>query len=173
MKRFYPRRILHELPPLRGPLHRPELKTATSSRLQGEYPNPSPGVMEETGYLSFALQCRHCEDAPCLNLHTGPCAETGERGGLADEERCVGAGCASWLSFRVISRNVEGKRVISKCNLCQGKKSRVREELSNEAIVFEEENEIRHRRKRACRDRRVEGFGRPTQGRITVISDEG
>jgi len=38
-----------------------------------EYPRPISRVhVEEEGYLSFALQCRHCEDATCIeNCMTG------------------------------------------------------------------------------------------------------
>ena len=34
---------------------------------KGEYPKVLPRVIvEEKGHLSFAMQCRHCEDAPCV-----------------------------------------------------------------------------------------------------------
>lgn len=34
---------------------------------RGEEPRPVSGIyFEEKGSVSFALQCRHCEDAPCL-----------------------------------------------------------------------------------------------------------
>jgi carbon-monoxide dehydrogenase iron sulfur subunit len=41
--------------------------------------------------------------------------------------------------FGVISRTVEGKKVISKCNLCEGEEMPVCvKNCPNEAIVFEE-----------------------------------
>ena len=112
---------------------------------KGEYPKPLSRVLvEEKGYLSFALQCRHCEDAPCLEACiTGAMRRDPESGAvLVDEEKCVGCWmCIMVCPFGVISRNVEGKRVISKCNLCRGEEIPVCvKNCPNEAIVFEEES---------------------------------
>jgi carbon-monoxide dehydrogenase iron sulfur subunit len=111
---------------------------------KGEYPKPIARVLvEEQGYLSFALQCRHCEDAPCLEACITGAMQRDPKSGavLADEEKCVGCWmCIMVCPFGVISRNVEGKRVISKCNLCQGEEIPVCvKHCPNEAIVFEEE----------------------------------
>jgi carbon-monoxide dehydrogenase iron sulfur subunit len=111
---------------------------------KGEYPKPLARVqVEQRGYLSFALQCRHCEDAPCLEACLTGAMQRERKTGtiLCDEDRCVGCWmCMMVCPFGVISRNVEGKRVISKCNLCHGAESPVCvKNCPNEAIVFEEE----------------------------------
>ncbi len=111
---------------------------------KGEYPKPQARLrVEEKGHLSFALQCRHCEDAPCLEacLTGAMRREPSTDAVLCDEERCVGCWmCVMVCPFGVISRNVEGGRVISKCNLCKGEEMPVCvKNCPNEAIVYEEE----------------------------------
>ncbi|HID95533.1 MAG TPA: 4Fe-4S dicluster domain-containing protein [Candidatus Latescibacteria bacterium] len=110
---------------------------------KGEYPKPQPRlIVEEKGYLSFALQCRHCEDAPCLEACiTGAMYRDRETGAvLCDEDRCVGCWmCIMVCPFGVISRNLEGKKVASKCDLCMGEETPVCvRNCPNEAIVYEE-----------------------------------
>jgi len=111
---------------------------------KGEYPKPLPRVVvEQKGYLSFALQCRHCDDAPCLEAClTGAMYRDPKTGAvLAHEEKCVGCWmCIMVCPFGIISRTGEGKKVISKCNLCEGEETPVCvKNCPNEAIVFEEE----------------------------------
>jgi len=104
-----------------------------------------PGVqVEQSGYVSFALQCRHCEEAPCIEacmtgaMHRDP----GTGAVLCDQDRCVGC----WMCIMVcpvgaIHRGTD-RRVASKCDLCMG------EELPacvancpNEALVYEDDDE--------------------------------
>ncbi len=99
-------------------------------------------VVEEQGYLSFALQCRHCEEAPCVEacitgaMHRDP--ETNAI--LCDQEKCVGCWmCVMVCPFGVIKRDMEIKQVASKCDLCQGEEVPVCvRNCPNEAITFEE-----------------------------------
>lgn len=99
--------------------------------------------VEEMGYHSFALQCRHCEDAPCIEAcMTGAMSRDPETGAvLCDTERCVGC----WMCIMVcpvgaIKRGAR-EQIASKCDLCMG------EELPacvancpNEALVLEDED---------------------------------
>lgn len=110
---------------------------------KGEYPKAQPRlVVEEEGYQSFALQCRHCEDAPCLEAcMTGAMHRDSKTGAvICDEERCVGCWmCIMVCPFGVIARNTEGKKVASKCDLCNGETKPVCVlHCPNEAIVCEE-----------------------------------
>lgn len=91
---------------------------------QREHPRPLPRVrVEEEGYVSFALQCRHCSEAPCIeNCMTGALyRDEATQAVLCSEERCVGC-CMCILScpFGVIRRESQEKKVISKCDLCGG-----------------------------------------------------
>jgi len=110
---------------------------------KGEYPKPlSRLLVEEQEYLSFALQCRHCEDAPCLEACMTGAMHRNEQTGavICDEDKCVGCWmCIMVCPFGVISRNTEGKKAASKCDLCLGEKTPVCvQHCPNEAIVFEE-----------------------------------
>ena len=100
--------------------------------------------VEESGYVSFALQCRHCDEAPCIEacmtgaMHRDP--ETGAV--LSDQDRCVGC----WMCIMVcpvgaIQRGKEGT-VASKCDLCMGEEfPACVANCPNEAIVLEEVEE--------------------------------
>lgn len=110
---------------------------------KGEDPKPQPRIIiEEKGHLSFALLCRHCEDAPCLEACiTGAMHRDEETGAvICDEEKCVGCWmCIMLCQFGVIARNLEEKKVASKCDLCLGEeKPYCVINCPNEAIVLEE-----------------------------------
>jgi carbon-monoxide dehydrogenase iron sulfur subunit len=99
-------------------------------------------VFEQKGYLTFALQCRHCKDAPCLDACiTGAMYRDKKTGAvLSDENKCVGCYmCIMSCPFGVVKRNVGTKKIISKCDLCKGEDMPVCvKNCPNEAIVFKE-----------------------------------
>ncbi len=104
-----------------------------------------PGIqVERSGYHSFAVQCRHCEDAPCIEAcMTGAMYRDPETGAvLCDTDRCVGC----WMCIMVcpvgaIARGADGK-VVSKCDLCIGEDVPVCvENCPNEALVLEDDDE--------------------------------
>ncbi len=99
-------------------------------------------VVEEQGYLSFALQCRHCDEAPCVEACiTGAMQRDEETNAvLCDEDKCVGCWmCIMVCPFGVIKRDLEEKKVASKCDLCLGEEIPVCvRNCPNEAITFEE-----------------------------------
>ncbi|MFC2075787.1 4Fe-4S dicluster domain-containing protein [candidate division KSB1 bacterium] len=107
-----------------------------------EHETAVPAIqVEESGIVSFALQCRHCDDAPCLEacitgaMHRDP--ETGTI--LCDTEACVGCWmCVMVCPLGAVNRGRE-HRVASKCDLCLDEGSPVCvENCPNEAIVYEE-----------------------------------
>src|SRR4030042_2090408 len=88
-----------------------------------------PGVqVEQSGYVSCALQCRHCEDAPCIEAcMTGAMRRDPVSGAvLCDTDQCVGC----WMCIMVcpvgaIKRGAPATarsqaRVASKGDLCRG-----------------------------------------------------
>src|SRR3972149_2297697 len=55
--------------------------------------------VEQSGYTSFALQCRHCDEAPCVEAcMTGAMRRDPHTGAvIAQPERCVGC----WMCIMV------------------------------------------------------------------------
>jgi carbon-monoxide dehydrogenase iron sulfur subunit len=101
-----------------------------------------PGVVvEASGKTSFALQCRHCDDAPCLEacitgaMHREPASGAV----LCDADRCVGCWmCVMVCPAGAVRRGAQDK-VASKCDLCAGQTAPVCvQNCPNEAISYEE-----------------------------------
>jgi len=102
----------------------------------------APAVrVEEMGYTSFALQCRHCTDAPCLEACLTGAMYRDETTGavLWDQDKCIGCWmCIMVCPIGAIKRGTE-HRIMSKCNLCYDEGFPVCvENCPNEAIVYEE-----------------------------------
>jgi len=101
-----------------------------------------PGIQVEEGErVSFALQCRHCVDAPCIEACiTGAMHRDSESGAIVcDEERCVGCwSCIMVCPAGAVRRGRE-RRVASKCDLCMGESTPVCVEgCPNEALIYED-----------------------------------
>ncbi|PKM83409.1 MAG: 4Fe-4S ferredoxin [Firmicutes bacterium HGW-Firmicutes-14] len=99
--------------------------------------------VEENKPVSFALQCRHCEDAPCTRACiTGAMHRDYHSGAVInDEERCVGCWtCIIACPYGAIRRDESGKKVAAKCDLCSAKEGEPAcvANCPNDALVFEE-----------------------------------
>lgn len=110
-------------------------------RMEG--PHLMPRVLvEESGPISFALQCRQCEEPSCLEACISGAMHRDERTGavLCDESKCVGC----WMCIMVcpagaIRRNLFGTRIASKCDLCYGSEvPACVAHCPNEALTYEE-----------------------------------
>ncbi len=86
-----------------------------------ETPTPQSRVsVEIAGDVSVPLQCRHCEDAPCVAICPTKAIEKlgTEEPGLIKEELCIGGKwCILVCPFGVIKLSRDGRR-ITKCDLC-------------------------------------------------------
>ena len=77
-------------------------------------------IVEAAGELAVPIQCRHCEDAPCITVcPTGAIHRHGTHDPvLIDREHCIGCRfCMMVCPFGVIDLTRDGKAVI-KCDLC-------------------------------------------------------
>lgn len=84
--------------------------------------------VEPAGQLAVPLQCRHCEDAPCVRVcPSGALSRTSEAEPvLVDQQKCIGcAFCVEACPFGVIlivpcsaAGASGGGRAIIKCDLC-------------------------------------------------------
>lgn len=87
-----------------------------------EQPRPLSRVLvEEQRPVSFALQCRHCDDAPCVAACiTGAMTKDEETGAVMHgSDKCVGCWmCIMVCPYGAVQRDLNGKKVVSKCDLC-------------------------------------------------------
>ncbi|WP_044349187.1 4Fe-4S dicluster domain-containing protein [Dethiosulfatarculus sandiegensis] len=101
-------------------------------------------TVETSGPVSFAVQCRHCEDAYCLEAcMTGAIALDPETGRIThDADRCVGC----WMCIMVCPngalRTNPAHHVVAGCDLCieTGTPACV-EACPNEALYIEGDDE--------------------------------
>ena len=125
--------------------------------------NPPPAArvsVEAVAGAAIPLQCRHCEDAPCVTvcptraLHR----QMQDQPVLIDEERCIGCKlCVMVCPFGVIALRPEGK-VALKCDLClnrveQGERPACVSACPTGALEFVSLDEVaRRKRKQAAAD---------------------
>ncbi len=87
-----------------------------------EYPRPQKRVMVEScGQTNLPLQCRHCEDAPCVRVcPTAALVKEGVEGPvLLEDDLCIGCKwCVLACPFGVIIAAPDD-RVMIKCDLCR------------------------------------------------------
>ena len=99
-------------------------------------------LVEEKDAVSFAVQCRHCEDAPCVDACMAGAMHVHEGDGavLHDPDKCVGCWmCVMVCPYGAIQRDLRGRKIASKCDLCGGEDVPVCvANCPNEALVFEE-----------------------------------
>jgi anaerobic carbon-monoxide dehydrogenase iron sulfur subunit len=97
-------------------------------------------VFEEQGYTTFALQCRHCPDAPCVEACLTSAMYKDKKGAvLHNKDKCVGCWmCIMVCPFGVIKPDLANKKVASKCDNCEGRDTPACvEHCPNEAIKLE------------------------------------
>ena len=86
-----------------------------------EEPLPQPRVsVLAAGEMAIPLQCRHCEDAPCVEICPTKALQKPDSEGpvTIDQELCIGCkSCIMVCPFGVITMSADGKTII-KCDLC-------------------------------------------------------
>lgn len=74
---------------------------------------------EEKGHISFALQCRHCPDPPCIYACLTGALYKDEGKVLHNKDKCVGCWmCIMSCPCGAIKQDIKNKKVASKCDLC-------------------------------------------------------
>ncbi len=113
-----------------------------------ENPRPIPKVrMVQNGPVSFALQCRHCEEPDCVYACiTGAMHKDKETGVVIhDAKRCIGCWtCMMVCTKGAIERDEEMRKIASKCDLCiHLDVPACVSHCPNEALVLIEDNQIK------------------------------
>ena len=102
-------------------------------------------LVEEIGYNSFAIQCRHCVDAPCESACISGAMVKNKKTGvvICNEKKCVGCwSCIMVCPYGVIKRDLSAKKIASKCDLCEDEDMPVCvKNCPNEALKFKEIDE--------------------------------
>ncbi|MFO7928687.1 MAG: 4Fe-4S dicluster domain-containing protein [Candidatus Humimicrobiaceae bacterium] len=97
-------------------------------------------LVEEIGHNSFAIQCRHCVDAPCVTACISGAMKKNENTGVVtcDQDKCVGCwSCIMVCPYGVIKRNLTEKKIASKCELCEDEEIPICvKNCPNEALKF-------------------------------------
>lgn len=86
-----------------------------------ESPKPQKRVtVEAVEQVSVPMQCRHCEDAPCITVCPTAAISRQQESGpvLIDADKCIGCKyCLVVCPFGVINISYDGKAAV-KCDLC-------------------------------------------------------
>ena len=107
-----------------------------------EHPKPISRVRRDISKpVSFAIQCRHCDDAPCVTAClTGAMTKDPKTGEVShNKDKCIGCWtCVMVCPYGAIKMDKQN-RVVAKCDLCQGEKEPACvANCPNEALVFVE-----------------------------------
>jgi len=126
-----------------------------------ETPRPRARVdLEWVSGYSVPLQCRHCEDAPCVTVcPTGAVSRDDPNAPVTvDGERCIGCrACILVCPFGSIRLDEEGRATI-KCDLCVRRLKRgeepacVRACLTGALRFVEESEVVKEKRKKAAEE---------------------
>jgi len=106
---------------------------------------PLPFVqLEKREPVSFALQCRHCDEPHCVHsCLTGALQKNPDSGVVAvDEDKCIGCWtCILACPFGVVKQEKRQKKIV-KCDLCLGEGMPVCViNCPNEALIYAEDQE--------------------------------
>ncbi|MFQ6096919.1 MAG: 4Fe-4S dicluster domain-containing protein [Armatimonadota bacterium] len=130
-----------------------ELAGAMHERLK-----PKPRVVvEPVDRYSAPLQCRHCEDAPCVAVCPSGALKKNAPGFpvLFERELCIGCHqCIIACPFGVVTMDRDGKHVL-KCDLClerlrQGEQPACATACHTKAITYQSAEELAGQRRRAA-----------------------
>ncbi|MDZ7837583.1 MAG: 4Fe-4S dicluster domain-containing protein [Actinomycetota bacterium] len=97
-------------------------------------------LVEEIGHNSFAIQCRHCVDAPCVDACISGAMKKNISTGVVtcDQDKCVGCwSCIMVCPYGAISKDPGERKIASKCDLCEDEEIPVCvSNCPNEALKF-------------------------------------
>ena len=109
-----------------------------------EFPKALPRlVVEQKGIGSFALQCRHCAEAPCLDAcSSGAMQRDADGHVMCDTNKCAGCWmCVMVCPFGAIRPNLIAKIPI-RCDKCKDKdEPACLKACPTGAIIWQEERE--------------------------------
>lgn len=88
-----------------------------------EEPKPISCVRVEVNHpISFAIQCQHCKDRPCVMACLSGAMMWDDKTGsvVHNSEKCMGCWtCIAVCPYSVIKMDMTKGRIVAKCDLCQ------------------------------------------------------
>lgn len=107
-----------------------------------ERPKPISRVkLEVNKPLSFAIQCRHCENAPCATACLSGAMQKDNKTGLVthNKEKCIGCWtCVMVCPYGAIKMDKQNK-VVAKCDFCiEQKEPACVANCPNQALILKE-----------------------------------
>jgi len=141
-------------------------KSEVLEEAKQEQPKPRRRVtVEAVGEFGVPMQCRHCEDAPCIAVCPTAAIYLSQANGpvLIDQEKCIGCKfCIMVCPFGVIDiyapDQVGGGKIMVKCDLCiertkAGEEPACIEACPTKALVLVDEKDLAaSRRQRAAKE---------------------
>jgi len=128
--------------------------------MKADTPPQSRVHVEPIGPFGMPLQCRHCEDAPCIGICPTEAIARLDKDGpvILDADRCIGCRlCMLVCPFGVIDMSRDGKAMV-KCDMCiertqAGELPACVAACPTNAIRYEELDEYLRQRRRQAAER--------------------
>ena len=97
--------------------------------------------LEVSKPVSFAIQCRHCADAPCVSACLSGAMRKDQETGLVthNKDKCIGCWtCVLVCPYGALRMDASGK-VVAKCDMCSNlEKPACVEGCPNGALIYRE-----------------------------------
>lgn len=131
-----------------------------------ETPGPKPRVhLEAVDGRAIPLQCRHCENAPCVAVCPSGAIEKLSTEGpvIINQERCIGCKfCIVVCPFGTISLSRDGRAAV-KCDQCvdrqkEGRQPACVEACPTGALLFLTLEEVNAKKRKLTAEREVEAL---------------
>jgi len=107
-----------------------------------EIPAPSRVRVSENGPLSFAMQCRHCNEPACVHscLSGAMSKDPVSSFIVHDKDKCIGCWtCVMVCPFGAVIPDVQARKIVAKCDLCTGLEiPACVQNCPNRALMFQE-----------------------------------
>lgn len=107
-----------------------------------ELPPTSRVRVQENGPLSFAIQCRHCDEPSCVHSCLSGAMSRDPLSGRVnhDKDKCIGCWtCIMVCPVGAIIPDEKSKKVVAKCDLCDGLEiPACVNNCPNQGLIFEE-----------------------------------
>lgn len=112
-------------------------------KFKNEYPEPENRIIVQIkGDTSFGLSCRHCEDAPCVQVCISGAMQKDPKTGVVsnDQEKCIGCWMCVMSCPYGVAKKGEDSKIAAKCDFCPDRENPACvENCPQEALILVDE----------------------------------